>query len=143
MLLARKFDLTKTCESLLAVYDCCLAHPTSSYTPPHCFVPQFRGLWLLMGSCSCPLVKCTLFNWGSFLSRFVYPKFRSLQRLKVEVWTSAENQRETHLKELTASVDEALLALVFANPKPQPSRSSKGSVLTYLPCYFTVPTSRY
>ena len=32
---ARKFELTKTSrESLLAAYDCWLAHPTSSYTPP-------------------------------------------------------------------------------------------------------------
>ena len=63
-------------------------------------------------------------------SRFVYPKFRSLRRLKVEVWTYAENQRETDLKRLTASVDEALLTLVFANPKPRTSIISRRSVLT-------------
>ena len=34
MFLARKFEITKTSrESLLADYGCCLAHPTSLYTP--------------------------------------------------------------------------------------------------------------
>ena len=52
------------------------------------------------------------FSWGSFLARFVCPKVRSLQRLKVEVWAYAEIQKETDLKRLTASVEEALLTLV-------------------------------
>ena len=97
MLLGRKFEITKTPrESLLAAYDCCLAHLTSSYTPPATSLN----------------FECTCSVGGRFLSRLVYPKFRSLLRLRVEVWTSAENQRETNLKRLTASVDGALLTLV-------------------------------
>ena len=93
-------------------------------------VPQFRGPWLLVGSCSCPLVKCIHSVGDRVLSRFVCLKFRSLKRLKVEAWTYAENQRGADLKRPTASVDEALKTLVFANPKPRTSRSSKRSALT-------------
>ena len=71
---ARKFELTKTSrESLLAAYDCWLARPTSIYTTRS--VPQFRGPWLHVGSCSCPLVKFIRSVGGRFLSRSVYPKF--------------------------------------------------------------------
>ena len=65
-------------------------HPTGS-------VPQYRGLWLLVGSCSCPLVKRTRSAEDRFLSHFAHPKFGSLQRLTVEVWPSAENLRKTIL----------------------------------------------
>ena len=65
-------------------------------------VPQFRGPWLLVESHSCPVVKRTRSVEDRFLPRLVYPKFRPLQRLNLEVWTSAENQRETDLKRLIA-----------------------------------------
>ena len=40
-------------------------------------------------------------------------KFRLLQYLKVEVWTSAENQRDADLTRLTACVDGALVYIGF------------------------------
>ena len=50
VLLARKFEKTKTSrESLLAAYDCCLAHPTSSYTPPGASL-NFAGRGCLWGT---------------------------------------------------------------------------------------------
>ena len=104
VLLARKFELTKTsCESLLAAYDCWLAHPTSLYTPPGGSL-NFAGRGCLSGAeCSYPLVKCMRSVGDRFCLACVYPKSRSLQRLKGEVWTYAENSRETDLKRRTDS----------------------------------------
>ena len=60
VLLPRKFEITKTSrESLLAAYDRCLAHPTSSYTAPGASL-NFAGRGCLWGAVrGCPLVKCT------------------------------------------------------------------------------------
>ena len=110
MLLPRKFEITKTSRELLLA--ALLPGAPDVVLRPTRSVPQFRGPWLLVGSWSCPPVKCTRSDGDIFLSRFVYPNFRPLQRLKVEVWTSAEHQRETNLKRLTSSADEALVTLV-------------------------------
>ena len=96
-------------------------------------------MWLIVVSCRCPLVKCTGSVGDRFLSRFVYPKFRLLQRLKVEAWTSAENQMKPDLKRFTAAVDDTFLTRLVPNLKPRTSRSSKCSVLTQ-PCILTVST---
>ena len=99
------FELTKTSrESLLpAAYDCWMPRPTSSYTPPGASLDfASRGFW--WGAVAAR-------QWSAFVLlgvvffRIVYPKFRPLQRLQVEAWTSAENKRDTDLKRLTASVD--------------------------------------
>ena len=95
MLLARKFESTKTPrESLLDAYDCCLAHPKPSHSLQVTIktnllaelkhqapvtqlirsVPEFRGLFLLVRSCSCLQVKCKRSVGGCFLPHFVYPK---------------------------------------------------------------------
>ena len=57
-----------------------------------------------------------------FFSRCCIPQILiTAASQKVEVWTSAENQSETDLKRLTASADEAILTLVFVNPKSHES----------------------
>ena len=90
MLLARKFEITKTSrESLLAAYDCCLAHPTSPYTLSRASLDFAGRSCLYVRSCSCPLVECIISSVGGedrLVPRFVhYLKFGQLQRIKVEV----------------------------------------------------------
>ena len=97
------------------LYDCCLVHPKSSYGA--------TGASLIFSSCffareelsSCPLVKGTRLFGHRFASRFVRQKIRSRQRLKVVVWTSAENLQNTNLKRHTASACETLMSTL-----PQP-----------------------
>ena len=57
-------------------------------------------------------MKCTRAVGDRFLSRFVIPKYRPLQCLKVEVWSSSENRKETNLKSLTAPDDEEMLTTI-------------------------------
>ena len=71
---------------------------------PHQESPSISRAVVGCGELWLPAGEVRTFSWGSFfVSFFVYPKFRLLQCLKVEVWTSAENQRETDLRRLGAS----------------------------------------
>ena len=67
MLLGRKFELTKTSlQSLLAIYDCCLAHPTSL---------NFSGRDWLWGGVAARSGEVHTFSWGSFLVSFCVSQF--------------------------------------------------------------------
>ena len=79
MLLARNVESTKIPrESLLNAYDRLLSGAPDAGTHPIRSVPEFRGLLLLVGSCSCPRVKCKRSLGRCFLSHFVYPKSRPI-----------------------------------------------------------------
>ena len=75
-------------------------------------VPDFRGLLLVVRSCSCSQVKCKRSVGGCFLSHFVHPKFRQISTTAAPqtrgVGLSVENLQAAILKRITSSVDETL-----------------------------------
>ena len=74
VLLARKFELTKTSrQSLRTAYDCCLAHRTSSYTPPGASL-KLAGRGWLWGAVRLPASEVKTFSWGSFFVSCCVPQ---------------------------------------------------------------------
>ena len=129
VLLARKFEITKTSrESLLVAYDCCLAHLTTSHTPPGAFL-NFAGCGCWWGSIAARQWIARVPLGIGFCLVLCSPNFKHCSASKSRCGPLLRTSREPIWRDPRHLWMEHSWA-PYPNPKPRTSQRPKRNMLT-------------